>query len=375
MTRKFLAAFTLVGILGLLGFVFFGGRLVADDPPPRTGRPTAAPIKSKVVGSKPAAPAAAATAPEFRSAQEIELHFDRLKIQALAHYLGSADRPDAEAGYMSLFNVVIEHDLFADFEPVVDRYLKDHPDGAVTPLARTIKAMALAGRAKFAEAAQTFCDMVAKIDGQNARFAWSFGETLARQACVAGKCQAARQILAALVKKFPDETELQQEIAAYLKRIELVGESAPAFSVTDLDDRKIGLDDYRGKVLLLEFWATWCGPCVAELENIRATYNLCHDRGFDVLGVSLDENPAAVRQFAQEYQVPWRQIVNRGDAERDIVALYGVDRIPASFLIDSDGKVQWVDLRGGSLCGAVEELLGRKERREQHTLSKGAVPR
>jgi peroxiredoxin len=311
----------------------------AEDPPPRS--------------------ADRAAADTLGSAKEIERHFDRAKIRALAEYVRSGERADVETAYMILFNAVIEHDLFHEFETEADQYLAARSFGAVTPLARAVKTMALAHRSDFDQAARSYRKMLDDIGDQNARFAWTFGDALAQQALASGQYAAARDVYGLIRKKFPDDTEIAQRIEPQLRRMELVGQAAPRFDATALDGKKINLADYHNNLVLIDFWATWCGPCIEEFPNLRAAYDKYHARGFDVVGVTLDDDPAAVREFLKEHPVPWRQIVNaeEKDKESDIVNRYRVDRIPATFLIDREGKVRRIDLRGERLDQAVGALL------------------
>jgi peroxiredoxin len=315
-------------------------------------------------GKRPAASQADAKAAgggeRFKSAQELEQHFDRLKMQALAEYVSAGRKPDAEHAYMMLFNAVIDHDMFADYEKHADQYLREWPDGAVRPLAASIKATVLAGRKEFAAATKVYREMLGEIDGTNAAFAFSLGESLARPAQRAGNYSAAREFYSALAKKFASDSEVRGQVEMNLRRLELVGKPAPAFDVADIDGKKVSLADYRGKVTLIDFWATWCGPCVAELPNVRAVYDKYHRQGFEVIGVSLDENAAAVRGFLKEQKHPWRQVLNKPDGDNDITIKYGVDAIPAAFLLDSSGVVQQIDLRGEDLEPAVKALVEKK---------------
>lgn len=134
-----------------------------------------------------------------------------------------------------------------------------------------------------------------------------------------------------------------------------VGQVLPDFfsSVVDLDGKPISLADYRGKVVLLDFWAVWCGPCLGEIPRIKAVYERYHDKGFDVIGVSLDEDAAVLREFIKEKGIPWRQIFDGQKWAGHLVKQYGVHGIPAPFLMDREGKVISVKARGSLL----EELV------------------
>ena len=126
------------------------------------------------------------------------------------------------------------------------------------------------------------------------------------------------------------------------------GQVLPDFSssVVDLEGNPISLAEYRGKIVLLDFWAVWCGPCLGEIPRIKALYEKYHDKGFDVISVSLDEDEAALRQYIKENEMPWRHIFDGQTWSGHLVEQYGVRGIPAPFLIDREGKVISVKARG-----------------------------
>ena len=140
------------------------------------------------------------------------------------------------------------------------------------------------------------------------------------------------------------------------------GQVLPDFSAAvDLDGKPISLADYRGKVVLLDFWAVWCGPCLGEIPRIKAVYEKYHAEGFDVIGVSLDEDAAVLREFIKEQEIPWRQILDGNGFGGAFANQYGIRSIPAPFLIDREGKVISVKARGRLLEELVtSEIDGKK---------------
>lgn len=142
-----------------------------------------------------------------------------------------------------------------------------------------------------------------------------------------------------------------------------VGQVLPDFSAAaDLDGNPISLADYRGKVVLLDFWAVWCGPCLGEIPRIKAVYEKYHDKGFDVIGVSLDEDETVLREFIAEKEIPWRQILDGGGFDGTFAKQYGVHSIPAPFLVDREGKVISVKARGPLLDELVAaEITGKAD--------------
>lgn len=142
-----------------------------------------------------------------------------------------------------------------------------------------------------------------------------------------------------------------------------VGQMLPDFSsAVDLDGTPISLADYRGKVVLLDFWAVWCGPCLGEIPRIKVVYEKYHDKGFDVIGVSFDEDAVVLREFIKEKRIPWRQILDDEGFRGVFAKQYGVRGIPAPFLIDREGKVISVKARGSVLDELVEaEIEGKAD--------------
>lgn len=134
------------------------------------------------------------------------------------------------------------------------------------------------------------------------------------------------------------------------------GDAMP-IAFTDLKGDAIDLAKMKDKVVLVDFWATWCGPCVAEMPNVIATYGKFHDRGFEVVGISLDEDKAALEDFIAQNKMPWPQYFDGKGWDNQIAKQFGIQGIPATFLIGKDGKIVAANLRGPSLEQAVEEAL------------------
>jgi peroxiredoxin len=128
------------------------------------------------------------------------------------------------------------------------------------------------------------------------------------------------------------------------------GEQAPLFAATTLDKQELKLEDLRGKVVLLDFWATWCAPCIAQMPKVKQAYEqFGADGGFVVVGISLDQDEAAVKQFVEKRGMPWPQIVLGPSEQNPVAKKYNVTGVPATFLIGRDGKVLATDLSGRAL--------------------------
>ena len=130
---------------------------------------------------------------------------------------------------------------------------------------------------------------------------------------------------------------------------ELIGKFAPNFSAIDLNGHSITLHDYRGKVVLLNFWATWYSPGLMEIPHFKKVYDTHKDEGFDIIGISLDYDEPKLRDYIKENNIPWRQILDNVAGKNLIARQYAIRGIPATYLIDREGKlithkVEWIDL-------------------------------
>ncbi|QBZ99071.1 Thiol-disulfide oxidoreductase ResA [Flavobacterium sangjuense] len=115
-----------------------------------------------------------------------------------------------------------------------------------------------------------------------------------------------------------------------------------------------------GKATLIDFWASWCGPCRQENPNVVALYNEFHNKGLNIISVSLDEDAADWKEAIAEDKLTWTHVSNLKEMKDPIALQYGVTQIPTTFLLDVSGKVVAVDLRGEALNAKVKKLLNIK---------------
>ncbi len=178
-----------------------------------------------------------------------------------------------------------------------------------------------------------------------------------------------------LVQRFPKHTALENVVAFTKQQINLkaqqnkalqqqsspakaaIGNMAPDLTMPDTEGNNFSLSMLRGKYVLVDFWASWCGPCRAENPNVVAAYNEFKDKNFTVLGVSLDQNKKSWLQAIEKDKLTWKHISDLQFWNSAAVDLYGFDGIPYNVLIDPEGKIIAENLRGEELSNKLKEVL------------------
>lgn len=136
-----------------------------------------------------------------------------------------------------------------------------------------------------------------------------------------------------------------------------IGESMLNFTQNDTEGNPVHFSDFKGKYVLVDFWASWCGPCRAENPNVLKEYQKYKEKGFTVIGVSLDDKADRWKKAIEEDGMPWTQVSDLKGWENEVSTYYGIRGIPSTLLVDPEGKIIAKDLRGELLAKKLEELF------------------
>jgi thiol-disulfide isomerase/thioredoxin len=294
------------------------------------------------------------------------------RIADLAALAAKAPGPEADAAYRQLFGLAIARGLCREAQAAAARCLASPSAGRdVRALAALVQVLARADTGEHDRALDDWKGLLQQAArGPNAaldaELTLAVGEALLQRLIRDGRYDVARKVcdLACREDAPPAIREHFEDRSARLARL---GKPAPAIAARDVDGKPVSLAELKGRVVLVEFWATWCPPCVAAMPALNELARKYHDRGFVLLGINVDAMHedlkdekralAAVRRFLVRHRVTWTNLLNgRGDA--DFAAAYGVEEIPANFLIGRDGTVVAVEQSGDALEPAIVGALG-----------------
>ncbi len=309
-------------------------------------------------------------AKQFRSLEQTH-------IGALTKVAAGEEGEAADATYRILFDLAIARNLYTAAEPAAEQVLsKGTNDPQINAMAHLVNVIAEADKGQYDESLQHLEEFIkSRPKGELAAnadpsIALTIGEAYFQRLVQAGRYDVAEKLC-----QFACENAaipaVKARFADHLERLERLGQPAPALSAQTVDGSPLKLSDLKGKVVVVEFWATWCPPCSRRMYELNQLYAEHKDDGLVILGVNVDALregageaaavKSAVRRYLIEHQVAWPNLLN-AEGAGDFVKAFDVEEVPVNFLIGRDGKIVGLELDGPALNSAVEKALGGEKK-------------
>lgn len=159
-----------------------------------------------------------------------------------------------------------------------------------------------------------------------------------------------------IAKKYAAD-ENKKRLDGLIRNKSVLG-TRPEIKFKAVDGNEVDLSKLKGKVVLMDFWATWCPPCIEELPTVIDTYKKYHSKGFEIIGISFDKDIEAVKKFVKEKGMAWPQYADGKFWDNDWGIYFGIQQLPTMWLVDKDGKVVDKELQGPELADKIAKLLG-----------------
>jgi thiol-disulfide isomerase/thioredoxin len=295
---------------------------------------------------------------KLENLSSILMRHTRVTFVAVSRYVEkNPNTDDIDRSYAWLFETAQRNGYEADVLPLAEAYLKrNETDESTAKRARQSRVLGLAATGKMDEAMQGFEQEMKGVRLRSPNATVDFAIAVASQAQMANDFKAAGAVFERLASAFFLNPYVRSLSENRLYRLELANQPAPKLGAEDFDGKPVDISAYEGKVLLIDFWATNCAPCIEEFPALKQLYADYHDKGLEIVGISLDEQRESVDQFQETWKLPWRMTMSStdGGATR---ARYRARTIPTMYLVDQRGRIVRVDVHGKNLRRSVELLL------------------
>lgn len=309
----------------------------------------AQPVPRLDVTRNPSPPPGFADRPSVLLTQRLRQMFEDIR-QACEHSRGQRDWTAVEW----LFTTAQDHGWEADLDRLTQQVSRPDPENpSLSKQAQAVRIVGLAQLGKAEEAIDGFETALKGVRLRQPQEMLTLAQTTSLAFQLRGDLDAARTVYERVSEAFALNPEVRDFVAHRLQRLKLVGKPAPEITLADLNGEPIRWSDYRGKVVVVDFWATNCRPCLDELPRLRRFH---HDRDVecvDLIGISLDQTDTDILQFRRQEPLAWRIALDQKMATE----AFQVVLIPCLIALDSTGNVAAVDIPPRRLAATVHQLL------------------
>lgn len=277
-------------------------------------------------------------------------------FQAVSQWLSqNPDSPefiDAATWYLE---TAYEYGWYAETSAIAKKLIQDNSGGPDTQkLAHRLSVLSLAARGDDAAFAE-FQEQLKRVSIRDPNQILDFAFALCAQYQIHGDVEAAREVLRATSESFFLNMQVRTLCDRRLAKLLLVGKTAPALSWKTVTGESASLTDLQGQTVLVDFWATNCAPCIADLPHLKQVYSRFHPQKFEIVGLSLDQSSKDVLAFRESRRVNW-PLALVTDSPEDTREKFRVVTIPSTFLVDPEGKIVLVDGTARDIALMLEKL-------------------
>lgn len=292
---------------------------------------------------------------------EIILQREALRTsKAVRAYI--TNHPDAEdysSACLWLMNDAREHGIEEQVATIAESIINQPSlDSSIRQAAFEVSCLATAKSGKIEQAVDEYKQLLKSIRLNDYESSIAFAQSLSAQAQMANRPDMANKIFESLSTAFFLNSFVREFCIRQIDKYKMYGTTPPQIVANDVNGRLFDLQNSRGQVVLVDFWATNCPPCLVEFPRFNSLYSKYHGRGLQILGVSLDDNSAVVTDYSKRMGLKWPMVMNNSLTPR-ATTQFKVKMIPSLFLIDRQGRVAGVDIRGADLEPAIVRLLER----------------
>ena len=322
-----------------------------------------------------AAASPSATAPAaFISLSELQQHFAekvkkaRLAIEAerlaaLDAFLKKAPAAEKQATLLAMIESAAILEQADRMIALSEEYLKGTPNGVEAWNVRQVRYMALINSDRLNDAKAEWEKAAAKVDMDAWQQVFDAGVLIADAMQEAGRVEEVKEFYKKLRDKFSFVSNISEVLGPREAALKWLGKPAPALEGADTQGKPLDLAQYKGKVVLIDFWATWCQPCIVAMPGLIETYKTYNKSGFEIIGISLDQDKDALARFLKSQPLPWRIVSDGKGWLSPNARKYEVSGIPATFLVDRDGKIAVVGTPTRGFDAVVKRLLQTSDKK------------